>query len=115
MQRLDKWLWFARIAKSRTLAAHLVQDGKVRVNRADGMAELRVYDHGPGIPDAEREDVFRPFHRFAGARDRGGTGLGLALVRQIARRHGGDARYLGRETSGSCFVVNLDASPSSAR
>jgi ribosome-associated heat shock protein Hsp15 len=32
-QRLDKWLWFARITKSRTLAAHLVQDGKVRVNR----------------------------------------------------------------------------------
>lgn len=34
VQRLDKWLWFARIAKSRTLAAQLVQDGKVRVNRA---------------------------------------------------------------------------------
>jgi len=33
-QRLDKWLWFARIAKSRTLAAQLVQDGKVRINRA---------------------------------------------------------------------------------
>ena len=88
---------------------------EVRVNRADGMAELRVYDHGPGIPDAEREDVFRPFRRFAGSRDRGGTGLGLALVRQIARRHGGDARYLGREPSGSCFVVSLDASPSPAR
>lgn len=34
VQRLDKWLWFARIVKSRTLAAQLVQDGKVRVNRA---------------------------------------------------------------------------------
>ena len=33
-QRLDKWLWFARITKSRTLAAQLIQDGKVRVNRA---------------------------------------------------------------------------------
>lgn len=33
-QRLDKWLWFARMAKSRTLAAQLVQDGKVRLNRA---------------------------------------------------------------------------------
>ncbi|PYN98704.1 MAG: two-component sensor histidine kinase [Candidatus Rokuibacteriota bacterium] len=83
---------------------------EVHVSRADGMAELRVYDHGPGIPDAEREDVFRPFHRFAGAGDRGGAGLGLALVRQIARRHGGDAHYLGREPSGSCFVARLDAS-----
>jgi len=34
-------------------------------------------------------------------------GLGLALVGQIARRHGGDARYLGREQAGSCFVVSL--------
>jgi ribosome-associated heat shock protein Hsp15 len=34
VQRLDKWLWFARIVKSRTLAAQMVQDGKVRVNRA---------------------------------------------------------------------------------
>ena len=83
----------------------------MRVSRAGGVAELRVSDHGPGIPDAEREDVFRPFHRFAGARGGAGTGLGLALVRQIARRHGGDARYVGREPSGSCFVVNLDVSP----
>ena len=34
VQRLDKWLWFARIVKSRTLAAQLVHDGKVRINRA---------------------------------------------------------------------------------
>jgi len=54
--------------------------------------------------------VFQPFYRFAGAAANTGTGLGLALVRQIARRHGGDARYLGREPAGSCFVVNLDAS-----
>jgi ribosome-associated heat shock protein Hsp15 len=33
-QRLDKWLWYARVTKSRTLAAHLIEDGKVRVNRA---------------------------------------------------------------------------------
>src|SRR5438093_3812426 len=83
---------------------------EVRVSRAAGTAEIRVSDHGSGIPDAEREDVFRPFRRFAGARDNPGGGLGLALVRQIARRHGGDARYLRREPSGSCFVASLDAS-----
>ena len=80
---------------------------EVSVRRAGVGAELRVCDHGLGIAQAERELVFRPFHRFAGARESAGAGLGLALVRQIARRHGGDARYLGREPSGSCFVVSF--------
>ena len=82
----------------------------VRVSRAEGGAELRVSDHGPGIPAAEREGVFRPFYRFADGGERAGAGLGLALVRQIARRHGGDARYLGREQSGGSFIVTLEAS-----
>ena len=80
---------------------------EVRVSRAEGGAEFSVRDHGPGIPDAEREGVFRPFYRFAGVGESTGAGLGLALVRQIARRHGGDARYLGREQAGGCFVVTL--------
>jgi signal transduction histidine kinase len=82
---------------------------EVRVSRADRGVELRVCDRGPGIPDAEREAVFRPFYRFAGAGDRAGAGLGLALVRQIARRHGGDAQYLERQPGRSCVVVSLDA------
>ncbi len=82
----------------------------VRVSRAEGGAELRVSDHGPGIPDAEREGVFRPFYRSTDGGERAGAGLGLALVRQIARRHGGDARYLGREQSGGSFIVTLEAS-----
>jgi signal transduction histidine kinase len=80
---------------------------EVRVSRAEGRAELRVCDHGLGVPEAEHDAVFRPFYRFAGA-DGAGGGLGLTLVRQIARRHGGDARYLGRQESRSCFVVSLE-------
>ncbi len=72
---------------------------EVRLSRTGGSAELAVCDHGPGVPESERERVFEPFHR-AGAGQ--GAGLGLALVRQIARRHEGEAR-----TRGNCFVVVL--------
>ncbi|HEY0302960.1 MAG TPA: ATP-binding protein, partial [Rhizomicrobium sp.] len=53
---------------------------------------ITVDDDGPGIPPAQREDVFKPFLRLDDARnqDEGGTGLGLAIARDIARSHGGD-------------------------
>ncbi len=53
---------------------------------------VAVEDDGPGIPEAEREQVFRPFYRLDHARnqDSGSTGLGLAIARDIARIHGGD-------------------------
>jgi two-component system osmolarity sensor histidine kinase EnvZ len=53
---------------------------------------ITVDDDGPGIPVAQREDVFKPFLRLDDARnqDEGGTGLGLAIARDIARSHGGD-------------------------
>lgn len=70
---------------------------------------LQVCDRGPGVPAAERERIFEPFHRVAGASERaGGVGLGLSLVRQIARLHGGDVVCLpGPDGSGSCFEVVL--------
>jgi signal transduction histidine kinase len=86
----------------------------VRVRDAGGSVELTVCDHGPGIPEAEREDAFRPFRRVGGMEASTGAGLGLALVRQIARRHGGEAQYLGRVQSRSCFVVSLPGSATMA-
>jgi signal transduction histidine kinase len=69
---------------------------------------LDVCDGGPGIPPGERERVFEPFYRIAGASEAaGGVGLGLALVRQIARRHGGEARCLANDAGGCCFRVTL--------
>jgi signal transduction histidine kinase len=64
---------------------------EVSVRRVEGEAELRVRDAGPGVPEAEREKVFEPFYRYAGSSSVG-AGLGLALVRRIARRHGGEVR-----------------------
>jgi signal transduction histidine kinase len=63
-----------------------------------------VEDAGPGVPPAEFDKVFEPFYRPASSRNAAGTGLGLALVRQIARLHGGDAH-----------CVLLDASVGGAR
>ncbi|MBM3608675.1 MAG: HAMP domain-containing histidine kinase [Alphaproteobacteria bacterium] len=63
-----------------------------------------VGDRGPGVPEAERERIFEPFYRPAGASEAsGGVGLGLALVRQIARSHGGEAQCLARDGGGACF------------
>ena len=80
---------------------------RVRVHSAGDTAEVCVCDQGAGVPEAEREAVFRPFYRFAGGGEGAGTGLGLSLVRQIARRHGGDAQFSGEE-GGNCVVVRLD-------
>jgi signal transduction histidine kinase len=72
----------------------------------DGEARLQVEDRGPGVPEPDRERIFEPWYRPAGLSE-GGAGLGLALVRQIARHHGGEARYLPREGGGSRFEVEL--------
>jgi len=68
-----------------------------------------VSDRGPGVPLEERERIFEPFYRPATHREGrdGGVGLGLSLVRQIARHHGGDVVCEAREGGGSRFVVRL--------
>lgn len=75
-------------------------------------AVLDVMDAGAGIPEAAREQVFQPFHQIGG--DARGAGLGLSLVRQIARLHGGDAIVAPRPDSVSCFRVTLPLAPTSA-
>ncbi|MFI5013140.1 MAG: sensor histidine kinase [Hyphomicrobiales bacterium] len=82
---------------------------EVEVRRRDDKALLTVRDHGQGVVEAERERLFSPFHRVAGAAS--GSGLGLALVRQIARRHCGDVAYASQGDGVSCFIVTLPASP----
>jgi len=77
---------------------------RVRVRIRDTMAELVVADAGAEIAEAEREHLFEPFYR-QGNTD--GHGLGLSLVRQIARKHGGEVRYGPVDAAGCGFIVTL--------
>ena len=64
----------------------------VRAGKRDDAIEITVDDDGPGIPDDQREEVFRPFYRIEGSRNpgTGGVGLGLTIARDVVRGHGGD-------------------------
>ncbi len=69
---------------------------------------IEVADRGPGVPQAERERIFEPFYRSNQASEQhGGVGLGLSLVRSMARQHGGSVQCLAREGGGARFVVSL--------
>jgi signal transduction histidine kinase len=69
---------------------------------------LRVCDRGPGVPAQYRDRIFEPFFRLPGASERaGGVGLGLALVKSIAERHGWGVRCEGREDRGACFCIDM--------
>jgi signal transduction histidine kinase len=87
---------------------HAASGVTVAVVRSADVAELVVTDDGPGVPAAERDVVFDRFTRLdsARARDDGGAGLGLAIVRELARAHGGTATLQDAEP-GTRAVVTL--------
>jgi signal transduction histidine kinase len=75
----------------RNLLENALRHGRAPVSVLLSKNKLTVRDAGAPIPADEREKLFEPFYRRSAAAT--GAGLGLAIVRQIARRHGGDARY----------------------
>jgi two-component system sensor histidine kinase BaeS len=81
---------------------------RVDVARRDGHLELRVDDDGPGVAAADRERVFERLYTARGTPSRKvGTGIGLAVVRELALAMGGSARCEPLETGGTRFVVTL--------
>ena len=84
-----------------------------RVFRDAGMAVVEVDDNGPGVPESEIERAFEPFQRLESSRSRetGGAGLGLAVVRAIARGHGGEVTLHNRTSGGLTARVTLPLAP----
>ncbi len=69
-------------------------------------AVVRVIDEGPGVPESERELIFRRFWR----RDRrrlGGAGLGLSIVRRVVEAHGGSISVTNRPEGGAVFSLSF--------
>ena len=73
--------------------------------------ELRVVDHGPGIPEAERKRAFQPFQRLGERGDRSGVGLGLVVSRGLAEAMGGTVEPEETPGGGLTMVVSLPAVP----
>ena len=91
-------------------------DVDVGVTRAGDRALLQVRDHGAGLPPAEVERIFKRFYRIPGALTQRvkGTGLGLFIVRNAARRHGGRAYARSEGVGhGATFCLELPAAPPS--
>lgn len=81
----------------------------IECEREDSEVVIRVMDRGPGIPEADRETVFQPFHRLEVARSAagGGSGLGLAIARQLADANGWKIMLDARAGGGTIMSVRL--------
>jgi signal transduction histidine kinase len=101
----------------RNLADNAARHARSRVGfhlaERDGSAELHVDDDGPGIPTADRARVFERFVRLDHARARtdGGAGLGLAIVAEIVRVHGGTTEAVEAPIGGARLTVRLPLAP----
>lgn len=81
----------------------------IAVSAEDTMLHLRIIDHGPGVPETEREQIFKTFYSL----DNRGGGLGLAICRGIVAAHQGRIWVEPAQGGGSCFVFTLPLHPPS--
>jgi two-component system, OmpR family, sensor histidine kinase CpxA len=93
----------------RNAIRYTAEGSDIEVQLSEG--EIRVRDHGPGVPEAELQNLFRPFYRVANARERktGGTGLGLAITERAVRLHGGSVEARNAPEGGLIVHIHLPA------
>lgn len=105
----DMWEKIVFNLLSNALKFTLAGEIEVSVQAAEGRAHVRVRDTGTGIPAEERTRIFQRFHRVRQARARSheGSGIGLALVSELTRLHGGEVDVESTEGVGTTFIVSL--------
>ncbi|MET8997654.1 SpoIIE family protein phosphatase [Amycolatopsis sp. NPDC004169] len=108
---LDRGMWERVVFNLLSNALKFTFDGSVTVTvgRDDGRAVVKVIDTGVGVPTAEMPRLFERFHRIENARARSGegSGIGLALVRELVELHGGTIAADSAEGAGTTFVIRL--------
>ncbi|KTT36481.1 ATP-binding protein [Pseudomonas rhizoryzae] len=108
---VDRELWEKIVLNLISNAFKYTLEGQVKVTlqRQDGRAVLSVIDSGVGIPESELGKVFERFHRIEGqiGRTHEGTGIGLALVKDLTELHGGEVRVSSQIGVGTTFAVLL--------
>jgi signal transduction histidine kinase len=108
---VDRDMWEKIVFNLLSNALKHTFEGGIRVSLSwcGDHAELAVEDSGVGISETELPHVFDRFHRVKGAKSRTheGTGIGLALVAELARGHGGAVQVQSREGAGSTFTVTV--------
>jgi PAS domain S-box-containing protein len=108
---VDREMWEKIVLNLLSNAFKYTLQGEIAValRRRDGQAVLSVRDTGSGIPPDQMPLLFERFHRVAGARGRTqeGTGIGLALVKELAHLHGGEVHAESELGKGSVFTVTL--------
>jgi signal transduction histidine kinase len=83
----------------------------VELAAARGHCEIRVIDHGIGIPEAEQASLFEPFFRASNALGMDGHGLGLSVVKTCVEQHQGTIRLRSRLNQGATFTIDLPGPP----
>ena len=117
----DVTAWFDVTLMSRLLQNLISNAGRysrpgghiwVTLRREDGEIMLSVRDDGIGIPERQLDQIWQRFYQVDPARGDGrGAGLGLTMVRQIARLHGGTVTVQSAEGVGSCFTLRFPMNP----
>jgi PAS domain S-box-containing protein len=108
---VDRDMWEKVVLNLLSNAFKFTLDGRIEVSQqtTDSHLQLSIRDTGTGIPAAEIPRLFERFHRIEGTRGRTqeGSGIGLALVRELVRLHGGDLSVQSSFGKGSVFTVSI--------